>query len=184
MQPTSRWKIFHLSYLSNPSSDRIIYKSILQKKSHYILELGIGDGKRALRMIDAAARFTDRSNIQYIGMDSFEDRSEADGPGLPFIDAHRLLGRSGAKIKLFPGDPLRSLTRSANDLGQVDVLIISPQFDTERLNKVWYFVPRLLHAQTQIFVEQKQSGGKHSIQVVSTREIEQWANKAIRWKAA
>jgi hypothetical protein len=184
LQPTSRWKIFQLSYLSNPPSDRLIYKTIVQKKSRCILELGIADGKRALRLIDAAARWTERSDIQYIGMDSFEDRSESDGPGLPLITAHRLLTRSGARIKLIPGDPLRSLARAANELGKVDILIISPQTETDRLNRIWYFVPRLLHPQTQIFVEQQPSGSKRSLQAISPKEIEQWANKAIRWKAA
>lgn len=184
MQSTSRWKIFYLSYFSNPASDRLVYRTILQKKSRRILELGITDGNRALRMIDAAARFTPRSDIQYIGMDSFEDRGETDGPGLSLITAHRVLTRSGAKIKLIPGDPLRSLARAANDLGQVDLLIVSPQTETDRLGRIWYYVPRLLHAQSRIFVEQILPGGKKAFQAVSPREIDQWAAKAIRWKAA
>jgi hypothetical protein len=184
LQPTSRWKIFYLSYFSNPASDRQIYRAILQKKSRRILELGIADGSRALRMIDAATRFTPRSDIQYIGMDSFEDRGETGGPGLSLLDAHRKLTRSGVKIKLIPGDPLKSLARAANDLRQVDVLIISPQTETDRLSRIWYFVPRLLHAQSQIFVEQLLPGSKKAFQAVSPREIDQWAAKAVRWKAA
>jgi len=184
LHPTSRWKIFYLSYLSNPPSDRLIYRAIVQKKLRRILELGIAEGRRALRMIDAAARFTPRADIQYLGMDSFEDRGETDGPGLSLIDAHRVLTRSGARIKLIPGDPLRNLARAANDLGQVDLLIISPQAETDRLSRVWYFVPRLLHAQSRIFVEQMLPGGKKALQAVSPREIDQWAAKAIRWKAA
>jgi hypothetical protein len=184
LQPTSRWKIFYLSHFSNPASYRQVYRAILQNKTRRILELGITDGARALRMIDAAARHNLRSDIQYIGMDSFEDRVETDGPGLSLIDAHRVLKRSGAKIKLIPGDPLRNLARAANDLGQVDLLIISPQAETERLSRIWYFVPRLLHPQSRIFVEQIAPGGKKAFQAVSPHEIDQWAAKAIRWKAA
>ena len=135
-------------------------------------------------MIDAAARFTPRSDIQYVGMDRFEDRGKTDGPGLPLITAHRVLTRSGARIKLIPGDPLRSLARAANELGQIDLLIISPQSEIDRLNRIWYFVPRLLHAKTQIFLEHVPPGGKKILQAVSPREIEQWAAKAIRWRAA
>jgi hypothetical protein len=135
-------------------------------------------------LIDAAARFTPRSDIQYIGMDSFEDRGETDGPGLSLLTAYRKLTRSGVKIKLIPGDPLRSLARAANELGQVDLLIISPQSETDRLSRIWYFVPRLLHAQSQIFVEQLLPGSKKAFQAVSPREIDQWAAKAVRWKAA
>jgi len=184
LTPTSRWRIFYLSHLSNPASDRVIYRAIVQKKSYRILELGIADGRRALRMIDAAAGLTSRSDIQYTGMDSFEDRGETDGPGLSLIAAHRVLTRSGAKIKLIPGDPLRSLARAANELGQVDLLVISSQAEPDRLSRVWYFVPRLLHAQSRIFVEQTLPGGKKTLLAVSAREVEQWAAKAIRWKAA
>jgi hypothetical protein len=184
LQPTSRLKIFYLSYLSKPSSDRPVYRAIIKKKPRRILELGIADGRRALRMIDAAARFTPRADIQYVGMDSFEDRTETDGPGMSLITAHRVLKRSNARIKLIPGDPLRNLARAANELGQIDLLIISPQAEADRLNKVWYFVPRLLHPQTRIFLEQIMPGGGKFFQQISPREIEQWAAKAIRWKAA
>ena len=163
LTPTSRWRIFFLSYLSDPASDRAIYRTIVQKRPYRILELGMADGRRALRMIDAAARFTSRSDIQYIGLDHFEDRGEGDGPGLSLKTAHRELTQSGAKIKLIPGDPLRNLARAANELGQIDLLVISRQAETDRLSRVWYFVPRLLHAQSRIFVEQLLPGGKKGL---------------------
>ncbi len=184
MTHTSRWRFFYLSFFSKPASYRAIYRAIAQKRAYRILELGIADGRRALRMIDAAARFTSRTDIQYIGLDHFEGRGKNDAPGLSLIAAHRMLSRTGAKIKLIPGDPLRSLASTANELGQVDLLVVSPQAETDRLNRVWYFVPRMLHAHTRIFVEQTLPGGKNTLLAVSSREVEQWAAKAIRWKAA
>ena len=182
--PTSRWRIFFLSHLSNPSADRAVYRAIAQRQARRIMELGIAEGRRALRMIDAAARFTAVSEVQYIGLDTFEDRKEDDGPGLSLKAAHRVLTQSGAKIKLVPGDPLRSLARVANELGQIDVLVISAQEEAERLGRVWYFVPRLLHAQSRIFVEQTLPGGKKDMLAASARDVEAWAAKAVRWKAA
>jgi hypothetical protein len=176
--------MFYLSYLSNPSSDRLIYRTIVHKRPRRILELGIAEGRRALSIIDAAARFNQRTDIQYIGLDRFEDRTETDGPGVALITAHRMLKRSGARIKLVPGDPLRSLAHAANGLGQSDLLIISPQTDSERLNRIWYYVPRLLHQQSLVLLEQQLSGGQKSIKVMCFREVEQLAAKAIRWKAA
>jgi hypothetical protein len=184
LQPTSRWKIFYLSYLSKPSSDRLIYRAIVQKKARRILELGIADGRRALHMIDAAGRCNSRSDIQYVGMDLFEERGDTDHPSLTLIDAHRALTRSGARIKLIPGDPLRSLAQAANNLGQFDLLIISPQAESDRLGRIWFFVPRLLHAQSLVILEQQQSAGINTLQTMSFREVEQLAAKAIRWKAA
>jgi hypothetical protein len=182
--PTSRWRSFFLAHLSSPTWDRVVYRAIAQRQARRIMELGIGEGRRAMRMIDAAARFTAVSEIQYIGMDHFEDRKEDDGPGLSLKAAHRVLTRSGAKIKLVPGDPLRSLARIANELGQIDVLVISAQTEAERLGRVWYFVPRLLHAQSRILIEQVLPGGKRAMLAASSRDVEAWAAKAIRWKAA
>jgi hypothetical protein len=184
LHPTGRWKIFYLSYLSKPASDRVIYKAIIGKKARRIMELGIAEGKRAMRMIDVAARCVPRSEIQYVGLDNFEDRNQNTGPGLSLISAHRSLIRSQAKIKLIPGDPLRSLARAANDLGQIDILIISPQAENDRLDRVWYFVPRLLHAKSLIFIESMMPGGNKSVQTACSCEVEQWAAKALRWKAA
>ncbi|MGW8258401.1 MAG: hypothetical protein ACWGMZ_13025, partial [Thermoguttaceae bacterium] len=128
MKPTNIFKTLYLSRFSKPASNRPIYRKIIREKARYILELGIDDGKRALRMIEAAARFTPRREIKYVGLDLFEARNESDRPGLSLINAHRLLKQSGAKIKLIPGDPLMNLPQKANELGQVDLLLISGQF--------------------------------------------------------
>ncbi len=111
MPPTSRWKTFYLAHLAKPAADRLVYRAILRDKIGRMVELGIGDGSRSLRMIDAAARHADRQNIHYVGIDSFEGRNPADGPGLSLIEAHRLLKLSEAKIKLIPGDPCEALAR-------------------------------------------------------------------------
>jgi predicted O-methyltransferase YrrM len=184
LRRTSRWKVYCLSYLSKPTSDRLIYRAIFHKKPRRILELGIAQGRRALRMIDACARFAERSDVQYTGMDRFEDRAEIDGPGLPLIAAHRILKQCGARIKLIPGDPLRNLAQAANDLGQFDLLVISPQTELDRLNRIWYFVPRLLNPQSLVLLEQQQAGSAKSIKILCFRDVEQLAAKAVRWKAA
>lgn len=184
MQPTSFFNIFYLTHLSKPHSDRLIYRAIIRGKARHILELGIADAKRALRMIDAATRFAPRAEIQYVGMDPFEDRNKTDGPGLTLITAHRVLKHSGARIKLIPGDPLENIRRLANNLGQFDLMIISPGFDSERLKPVWFFVPRLLYERSLVFLERQQPDGVNALKVVSRREIDQLAAKAIRWKAA
>lgn len=181
---TSRLKILYLLHLSKPSSDRLIYRAIVREKVRCILELGIAEGNRALRMIDAAARFVPRPEIQYVGMDLFEARTQTDVPGLSLITAHRVLKRSSARIKLIPGDPLNNLARMANDLGQFDLLIISPHFKADHMKSAWFFVPRLLHARSLVFMESKLPGGISAIQAVSRRAIDQWATKSIRWKAA
>ena len=96
-------------------------------------------------MIDAAARHTDRTNIHYVGIDAFEDRAAADRAGLALIEAHRLLRQSAAKIKLIPGDPCEALVRSANALANIDLLLIAVPLEADRLERMSFFIPRMLH---------------------------------------
>jgi hypothetical protein len=170
--------------LAKPASDRLVYRAILQDKIGRIVELGIGDGSRALRMIDAAARNHELQNIQYTGVDLFEGRSPVDGPGLMLIEAHRLLKQTGAKIKLLPGDPCGMLARSANLLSGIDLLLISAPLEAESLERMWFFVPRMLHEKSIVLVESVTAKGEKSCRRVEMSEINQWANSSLRRKAA
>jgi hypothetical protein len=184
LQPTSRWKTFYLTHLAKPASDRLVYRAILHEKISRIVELGIGDGQRALRMIDAAARNADHQDIQYIGLDPFEGQPAANSLGLPLIDAYRLLKKSGAKIKLVPGDPCEGLMRSANSLANIDLLLISALPDAERFAPMWYFVPRMLHAHSLVLMETVAAGGEKTIRLIERSEIDRWASTMHRRKAA
>jgi hypothetical protein len=184
LPPTSRWKTFYLTHLAKPAADRLVYRAILREKIGRIVELGIGDGGRALKMIDAAARHHERQNIHYIGIDSFEGRTPADGPGLSLIEAHRLLQQSAAKIKLIPGDPCDALARSANTLMNVDLLVISASLAAERLERMWFFVPRMLHEHSLVLLESNAADGAKTFFSIERREINYWATNAQRRKAA
>jgi hypothetical protein len=184
LTPTNRWKAFFLAYLSRPAADRFIYRAIMRGKIGRIVELGIGDGRRALRMIAAAARHLELADIQYAGIDPFEGREAADGPGLPLIEAHRLLKQSGAKIKLVPGDPCQGLIRSANALANADLLLISSSLDAERLRPMWFFVPRMLHARSLVLWETAGANGTKSFCRIGQSEIAAWASESQRRKAA
>jgi hypothetical protein len=184
LQTTSRWKTFYLTHLAKPASDRIVYRTILHEKIARIVELGIGDGSRALRMLDAAARNADLSNLQYIGLDLFEARGPIDGPSLPLIEAYRLLKQSGAKTKLIPGDPCESLIRAANSLTNIDLLLISASHDAERLERMWFFVPRMLHNRSLVLMETADAKGEKTIRQIDRGEINRWAAGSHRRKAA
>jgi hypothetical protein len=180
---TSRWKTFYLEHLAKPVADRIAYQAILRQKLSRIVELGVGDGTRALRMIDAAARHTERQNIHYFGLDPFEDRTSADGPGLSLIEAYRLLRPSEAKIKLLPGDPCQMLVRSANTLSRIDLLLISGR-EVEQLQPVWFFVPRMLHERSIVLLESADSHGEKTFRHIEKGELAGWASDSRRRKAA
>ena len=114
MPSASRLRTFYLSYLSKPSSNRPIYRAIRRYRPRKILELGVGFGARAVRMIEVAGRFCPVGEIQFTGLDLFEARSAVDGSGVTLKMAHRLLRSAGARIQLVPGELSSGLARVAN----------------------------------------------------------------------
>ena len=172
MANTNRLRAAYLSYLSTPSSDRPIYRSICRRQACRILELGIGVGRRAVRMIEAAECFHAKHEIFYCGLDPFESRSSVDGPGVTLKMAHRLLKTTGARIQLIPGEPCQTLARTANNLSRIDVMVLSSRLDPRQLAKVWFYIPRLLHEESDVFLECVLPGSKMAIRRLSRAEIE------------
>ncbi|HVC93099.1 MAG TPA: class I SAM-dependent methyltransferase [Pirellulales bacterium] len=152
-------RLAYLAYFSQPASDRTIYRSIRKHRVRKILELGIGTGRRTMRMLETV----DRGNVaglacvtgpvSYTGIDLFEMRSSAQPPGLSLKLAHRQLRSTGAKVRLVPGDPFEALARSANEIGSCDLIVISSDQERASLAKAWFYFPRMLHAATQVFLE-------------------------------
>lgn len=184
MADTSRLRALYLSYLSTPTYDRPIYRAICRQRVRKILELGIGDGRRAVRMIELAGLFHPPPKIEFSGMDLFESRSAADGPGMSLKMAHRLLGRTGARVQLIPGDPYTGLAVAANRLGQLDLVVISARLDPRSLAPAWFYVPRLLHDSTRVFQERLLPGGRTSIRLVTADEIRTLVTASVVRRAA
>jgi len=132
-------------------------------------------------MIEVAARSSrSAGDVHYTGIDPFEARSTADGPGLSLKMAHRLMNGTGARIRLVPGDPLSALARTANSLGSTDLVVISHRQDPQSLAGAWFYLPRLLYPGSVVFAEQRVPGGGLALQVVSLGEIERLAAAATR----
>ena len=180
----SRLRVLYLSYFSTPAVDRPIYRAIRQQKVRKILELGIADGRRAVRMIEVAGRCNPTEKIEFTGVDRFEGRSSADGPGATLKMAHRLLHATGARVQLIPGDPFAGLSRCANAIGQVDLIVISPRLDPRSLAKAWFYVPRLLHGQSQVFQERLLPGGRRTLESIAHGDVDALAAVAAAQRAA
>jgi len=123
-------------------------------------------------MIEAAECFHPEHEIFYCGLDPFEGRSSADGPGVTLKMAHRLLKTTGARVQLIPGPPCHTLARMANNLGQIDVMVLSSRLDPKELADAWFYVPRLLHEDSDVFLECVLPGPKTVVRRLSRTEIE------------
>lgn len=146
-------RLFHLAYLSQPGGERPIYRAIRRHKARTILEIGMGAGLRSSRMIDAMWRSGGREGIRYAGIDLFELSPDAGASKLSLKSAHCQLKPTGAKVRLVPGDPFTALARAANEIGACDVIVVAAGHDSDSLSRAWFYVPRLLHPGTQVFVE-------------------------------
>jgi hypothetical protein len=180
----SRIRLFWSCHLSKPQSNRPVYREIRRCHARKIVELGVATGQRAVRMIEVAKLASPGQEIHYIGVDPFEGRSEADGPGLTLKAAHQLLRRDGVRVQLVPGDPAESLVRVANSLGKIDLLIVPSALELASFARMWFFVPRLLHEQSLVFVEHPSENGETRLEVKPRCEIDVLASMGVRRQAA
>ncbi len=165
-------RLFHFCYFSNPPATRPIYRAIRRSRALKIVELGIGDGSRAMRMIAVAKRASPDRDVEYCGLDRFEDQAGSAGPRLTLKGAHRLLGDAGVRVRLVPGDPTESIVRIANSLGKVDLLILPAELESPSIARVWFFVPRMLHRRSIVFIEREQPDGRHELDVMPRQTID------------
>jgi len=114
-------------------------------------------------------------------LDRFEGRTDSDSSGVSLIEAHQILRGRGASVRLVPGDPAVGLVSIANSLGKIDVLIVPAELDAEPFARMWYFVPRILHEGTLVYVEGKSAEGERLLKLKPREEIaRQAAAGAIR----
>jgi len=180
----SQIRLIHSCYLSKPRSNRPVYQAIRRCHARKIVELGIATGQRAMRMIEVAKLASQKQEIHYVGVDQFEDRAESDGTGLTLKAAHQLLRRDGVRVQLVPGNPAEALIRVANSLGKVDLLIVPAEFDAAAFARAWFFVPRMLHERSLVFVERMLENGERLLEIKPQYEIGVLASIGARRCAA
>ncbi|MGY8770319.1 MAG: hypothetical protein ACKVH8_18025 [Pirellulales bacterium] len=159
------FRYLYQSYCSKPEHERDFYRQIRRagcaknpSPVTQIVEIGVGNAERAVRLIRFAQQYADQATIQYVGIDMFEGRPEQDG--LKLKEAHKLLSSTGAKIKLVPGDAMMALPRVANGLADTDMIIIAEDQDRASVNAAWSWIPRMMNTTSQVFWESKQLGQK------------------------
>jgi hypothetical protein len=149
-------RLAYLTHFSRPASDRVVYRTIRRIAASRILEIGMQQGLRSSRMIEVARKQRTDGVVHYTGIDLFELSSSV--PQLSLKAAHCRLQPTGARIRLVPGDPFSALASAANHIGPCDLIVIAASQDFESLGRAWFYVPRLLHASTQVYVERPGDG--------------------------
>ena len=177
MTPAGLLRTAYLTHLSQPLQDRRIYKAISQRNIRSILEIGIGMGIRASRMLELAARQHAPSDLRYVGIDLFETRP-GNERGLTLKATYRLLASTGVSVRLLPGTPYDALSLAANGLGAIDLVIIGADQEVASLSKAWFYFPRVLHKDSLVFLEARSSAGTLEFKLLSFPEVAARAREA------
>jgi hypothetical protein len=145
-----------------------------------ILEIGIGSADRTNRLVKLARQFSASEPIRYTAIDLFEGRGKNMPQGLSLKDTHRMLAPHDAKVQLIPGEPAQALARAANSLAETDVVLISAVGDGSALGPGWFYVPRMLHPGSQVFLETRTADGGTTLRLAPLAEIEVLAQTSRR----
>jgi len=166
-------RAFWLCWFSRPKPDRAIFRLIQKRKPRKLMLLGLGDARRALRMISLAQRYQPADAIHFAAIDRFDSRP-LEVPHFTLKAAHKLLRPTRSRINLIPGDPLEGLVRAASALHSFDLVVISADQDAASMGKSWFYVQRLLAPQAVVLREQP-SGDRLLLTTVSQIELQRWA---------
>jgi predicted O-methyltransferase YrrM len=145
------------------------------------MEIGTGKGDSAVRMIEAAARRWDRSEIEYYGFDLFEllDREVAQKELTkippPMEDVQRRLETTGARIRLFRGNTNETLWAAAEALPTMDFVFIDGGHSIETIENDWHGVQGLMHERTVVlfddyYADRLDMGARHLVESLDSSE--------------
>lgn len=174
-------RYYYLTWFSQPAADRPLYQTVAKRPLRSIVEIGVGNAVRAQRLLEMAVKPQHAAEpLRYTGIDLFEAR-EKKSPGLTLKEAYAQLKTDHVKLQLLPGDPLSALSRSANSLPGTDVLIISLDQVGESLDQAWRFIPRMLHADSLVYLEREgKKAGETKFELIPLERISRLATEAKR----
>lgn len=173
-----RLRYWQLAHFSKPAADHPLYLAIRQRAVRSFLEIGVGNAQRAVRMIELASQAVDVARISYVGIDLFESRAASQPPGLTLKQAHRTLQALGAKIRLAPGDAFSALSRTANELRGVELVVVAHDVDAASLERAWFYLPRTLSADAVLlWAKPSKDSDGYRFETVSRTEIERLASR-------
>lgn len=166
------------------AEERPLFRVIRERGIARILEIGLGDAERSLRLIQAAAKANPGKRVEYTGIDLFEARAEG-APGTSLKAIYRKLATTHAKVRLLPGDPFSALARQANSLLGTELVVISADQVGASLDRAWFYVPRLLAKDASVFIERPdEKSGELIPQLLSRQEVEALAVRPDLRRAA
>jgi hypothetical protein len=166
----------YLAHLSRPKNVRQLYRLVKRQQFCRIVEIGISDLQRSVSLVEVAQRYADGKSVLFTGIDWFEARTAEMSP-LTLKEAYRPLHATGAKVRLAPGAPGRSLAAAANAHQNTDLILISASVPDSELASAWFYVPRMLHGRSEVIREVLAPGGETSYERITASELAERAGQ-------
>jgi hypothetical protein len=176
-------KFVYLSQFSRPRAGRQLFRLIKSRHVRRIVEVGISDIDRTVKLVSVAQRFAGGHPTIYSGLDPFDARP-VDFPTLTLKQAHRQMQATGAQVRLVPGDPGRSLATIANAHQHTGLLVISAGVSDASLARAWFYVPRMLDATSVVLRESVDERGERAFAAISAAQIAELAGGNADRRAA
>jgi len=179
-----RWIHYaYLAHISRPKAVRKLYRLVNRLKICRIVEVGISDLERTVSLIRIAQRHAGGNRVTYAGLDWYDARPDGRTP-LTLKDAYRTLHRTGASVRLVPGEPSQSLAGAANSLPHTGLLLIASTVADRSLAPYWSFVPRMLDDRSVVLREHCSAEGEPAFRPMAAAELAQQADRAAASRAA
>lgn len=116
-----------------------------------ILEIGVFDGDNAKRMVEAAMQRVPPDDVEYYGFDWF--------PRMRRRDVEVKLTGLGCRYRLYGGDTVDTLPRTAPTLPLMDVIFIDGGKSYAEARSDWDHARMLMHQGTAVFVHNYEFSG-------------------------
>ena len=182
MSLASRFRYIKNAYFSQTTHDRMLHRAMKRERWTNILQIGIGDAERTLKLIETGLLDGPLPDLRFTGIDLFET-SAGDAPSLSLKAAHQLFRSRGIRVQLIPGDANSALARTANAMSGIDLVLISAGQKDESLTRAWFYLPRVISPNCHIYREETVDSELIWRQIESA-ELQQLAGTWKRRRAA
>jgi hypothetical protein len=145
-------KFAYWAYLARPAGDRTLFRVARRLGARSIVEIGVSDLRRTLRLLRLARDWHPQGAVRYAAIDAFDLRASGQAP-LPLKATHCALRHLGVSARLLPGGVVETLVRWANELQGVDIVVVSGRHAPHELAGAWFWLPRMLHARSVVLLE-------------------------------
>ncbi len=141
-----------LRQLSFPAQDRALYRAVWNSGPTRLLDIGVSNLQRAVRLIELAKLKNPLASIEFVGISLFEAARCLGKRSSSLKEVYQQMRRLNVVARLIPGTILPGLQTLADLNLKVDFVLIAGPHDCAELLQAWPSLMRLLDEKSQVWV--------------------------------